>query len=532
MTSPTPIRDVLIVGGGTAGWLTAAFLARTLGAQRPAGVRVTLVEASDIPPIGVGEGTFPSIRGTLSAIGLDERTFLRECQATFKQGVRFDDWGDAPPAGSAPGDPRRHRYFHPFSQPSQRPGGPELLPYWLAGEAGAGVPFTAAATLQHHAVVAGRSPKRAGDPPWTGALNHAYHLDAGRFAALLCTHAQGLGVRRIVDTVEHVERDSRGDIAAVVTRANGALAAGLYVDCTGLRATLIGGAMGVPVRPVRDVLFTDRALALQVPWDAPDSPIPPCTISTAHEAGWTWDIGLQHRRGVGYVYSSAHTTDEAAERVLRAHVGPAADGLNARALKLDTGYRETQWVGNCVAVGLSAGFLEPQESSGIGLIEAAAYLLGYLFPWDGDCAPAAAHFNRQMRERFERVVDFVKLHYCLSRRTDTAFWRDNRDAASVPSSLQDLLARWRSRAPHRLDFVTDVEMYPPSSWQYVLYGMGYPTRLAGAALAALDRTDEARREFEALRAVVPRALADLPDHRALLREWCQASPVASAGGSR
>jgi tryptophan halogenase len=518
----TPIRNLLIVGGGTAGWLTAAFLARTLGARHEGGVRITLVESTDIPAIGVGEGTFPSIRGTLAAIGLDERTFLRECQATYKQGVRFDDWGRVPPSGTthhpAPGDAQRHTYFHPFSQPSQRPGGPELLPYWLTGAAGPGVRFAEAATLQHRVVAEGRAPRRATDADYQGPLNHAYHLDAGRFATLLCRHAQSLGVRRLVDTVEQVEVDGHGRIAGVLTRANGTLAADLYVDCTGFRATLIGAALGSPFRSVRDVLFTDRAIALQVPYDHPDAPIVPCTVSTAHEAGWTWDIGLQTRRGIGYVYSSRHTTDDEAERVLRAYVGPAAEGLTARRLVLDCGYRERQWIGNCVAVGLSAGFLEPLESSGIGLIEAAAYLIGFLFPFDGRTEPAARFFNRQMTERFERIVDFIKLHYCLNGRMSQPFWRDNAAAASIPDSLEDLLDRWRARPPHRLDFVTDIEMYPPSSWQYVLYGMDFPTQLAPAMAATLDRVDEARREFDTLRQVAGRACADLPLHRDLLRQ--------------
>jgi tryptophan halogenase len=514
----TAIRELLVVGGGTAGWLTAAFLARTLGAARPEGVRVTLVESDDIPPIGVGEGTFPSIRATLAAIGLDERTFLRECQATYKQGIRFDDWLHAPPPGAERGDARRHRYLHPFSSPSQRPGAPELLPYWLLGAAGDGVAFADAATLQSRVVAAGGAPKRAGDADWGGPLNHAFHLDAGRFAALLCRHAQELGVRRIVDTVEQVEVDGRGHVAGVVTRANGTLTAGLYVDCTGFRATLIGQALRSPFRPVRETLFTDRALALQVPCDTPDAPIACTTISSAHEAGWTWDIGLQQRRGIGYVYSSAHTTDEAAERVLRAYVGPSADSLEARRLVLDCGYRERPWIGNCVAVGLSGGFLEPLESSGIGLVEAASYLVGYLFPYDdGALEAAAAHFNGQMTARYERIVDFIKLHYCLSRREEP-FWRDNVAASSVPDSLRALLERWRARAPHRLDFVTDLEMYPPSSWQYVLYGMGHATTLGPAARAALDREAEARREFATLREVSARACADLPAHRALIRQ--------------
>ncbi len=505
-------HNVLIVGGGTAGWLTACFLAKTLGAAG-AGVRVTLLESPEIGIIGVGEGTFPSIRGTLAAIGLDEARFVRACQATFKQGIRFNDWV------RAPGAPGADHYLHPFSHPSQRQGGPELLPYWLRGLAGDGVPFARAATMQQRVADAARGPKRFGDADFTGPMNYAYHFDAGRFAALLAEHGRALGVQHALGTVERVALDEDGAIASVHTREQHSFSADLYIDCTGFRATLIGAALGAPFRALDDVLFVDRALAIQVPYPQADTPIPSYTISSAHEAGWTWDIGLQQRRGVGYVYSSRHTSDERAEQVLRQHIGQDADGLAARALKLQVGYRETPWVKNCVAVGLAGGFLEPLEASGIGMIETAAYLIGFLFPFNGQCQPVADTFNHLMRERYARVVDFIKLHYCLSQRTDAQFWIDNRDPASIPASLQAKLAMWRARAPHRLDFISDLEMYPTSSWQYVLYGMEFQTALHASATDPA-RHAEAQREFETIAALSLRALADLPSHRALVAHFC------------
>ncbi|TWI64469.1 tryptophan halogenase [Pseudoduganella lurida] len=509
-----PIRNILIVGGGTAGWLAACFLAKTLGARDAQAIRITLVESKEIGIIGVGEGTFPSIRGTLSAIGIDEATFIRDCSATFKQGIRFDHW--VRPSGT----PGHDHYFHPFSQPSQRPGGPELLPYWLMGAAGANVPFAAAATLQKHVADQSHGPKRLTDGDYLGPLNYAYHFDAGRFAALLCRHAQTLGVHRIEATVDGVTLGDDGAIASVMTREAGALTADLYIDCTGFRARLVGEALGAPFRSVSDTLFVDRALAMQVPYARVDAPIPSYTIATAHEAGWTWDIGLHERRGIGYVYSSRHTSDERAERILRAYIGPAANDREPRMLKLNVGYRETQWVKNCVAIGLSGGFLEPLESSGIGLIEAATYLVSYLFPHDGNLAPAAKLFNAQMKTRYERIVDFVKLHYCLTQRTDHAFWTDNADPATIPDTLRDQLAMWRARPPHRLDFVTDLEMYPPSSWQYVLYGMEYATRLHANATSLPD-LEAARREFQTIAGLARHAVADLPPHRTLVEHFCK-----------
>jgi tryptophan halogenase len=461
--------------------------------------------------VGVGEGTFPSIRGTLSLIGIDEATFIRECHATFKQGIRFDHW--VRPKG-APGS---DHYFHPFSHPSQRPGGPELLPYWLMGAAG-DVPFAAAATLQKHVADERHGPKRFNDGDFLGPLNYAYHFDAGRFAALLCAHAQTLGVRRMEANVEHVTLAADGAIDAVHTREAGVMKADLYIDCTGFRARLIGEALGSPFKNIHDTLFVDRALALQVPYERHDTPIASYTISTAHEAGWTWDIGLHDRRGIGYVYSSRHTSDERAEEVLRGYIGKAAENRSPRQLKLNVGYRETQWVKNCVAIGLSGGFLEPLESSGIGLIEAATYMVGFLFPYDGNLAPAAKQFNAHMKARYERIVDFVKMHYCLTQRTDNAFWTDNADPASIPETLRDQLAMWRARPPHRLDFVTDIEMYPPSSWQYVLYGMEFATNLH-ANRAALPDFDAARHEFRTIAQLGQHAVKDLPPHRALVEHF-------------
>jgi len=205
--------------------------------------------------------------------------------------------------------------------------------------------------------------------------------------------------------------------------------------------------------------------------------------------------------------------------VLRRYIGPAADGLSARVLKFEAGFRPEQWRRNCVAVGLSAGFVEPLESTGIGLIEMGAYLIAHLLPADGDVTRVARHFNAVMTTRYERIFDFIKMHYCLSRRRDSQFWLDNVDVASVPDSLRDQLAMWRSRPPHRLDFITDVEMFLPASWQFILYGMEFETDLSPMR-AMYPRIDEARREFEMIRKVSSHAIVDLPDHRALVEELC------------
>jgi tryptophan halogenase len=288
---------------------------------------------------------------------------------------------------------------------------------------GAGdVPFSDAVTLQDKVCDAMRGPKRLDDPQYGGPMAYAYHFDAGKLANLLRDVGKATGVKHVLGNVLAVNKADDGSIASVTTREHGDLTADLYIDCTGFAGALIGEAMGSQWIDKGDTLFVDRALALQVPYDRPDAPVATTTISTAHEAGWTWDIGLPDRRGTGYVYSSRHTTDDRAEQILRGYVGKAGEGLTPRLLKLKVGHRERHWIKNCVAVGLSGGFLEPLESTGIVLIEAAAYMLARNLPRQGTggMEAAARQFNAAMTDRYLRAIDFIKLHYCLSRRTDNS----------------------------------------------------------------------------------------------------------------
>ncbi len=506
------IDDILIVGGGTAGWMAAAYLARKLGANRPGGVRITLIESSEIGIIGVGEGTIPTIQTTMRAIGVDEARFMRGANAAFKQGIKFVDWAEAPVGG------RHQYYYHSFTRPHEM-AGLDLAPYWMLGCAG-DVRFSQAVTLQDGLCEAGRGPKLITDPQYSSPMGYAYHFDAAKLAALMKEVGKELGVRHLLGNVDAVDVDETGAIERVITREHGALTAGLYIDCSGFAAALIEKALGVPWIDDSDTLFVDRALAMQVPYDRPDTPVATTTISTAHEAGWTWDIGLPERRGIGYVYSSRHTDDTRAEEVLRDYIGPASEALTPRMLKLRIGHRERPWVKNCVAVGLSGGFLEPLESTGIMLIEAAIWMIGRLFPRSGDIEPTATLFNHAMAERYRGAIDFIKLHYCITRRTDNAFWTDNCLPETIPDSLQSRLQMWRERAPDPFDFGTVHDSFESFNYQYILYGMGYPTQIE-ANRAQYPWTGQATREFARIREGASRAAAGMPDHRALLDEVYQ-----------
>lgn len=514
-------KRVLIVGGGTAGWLTAGYLARRLGADLPGGASIRLVESHEIGVLGVGEGTFPTIRRTLATIGIDEAEMVRRCGATFKQGAKFVHWAEPP------GKPGPDHYFHAF-QVAESPDGLELLPYWLLGVAGS-APWDQVSTPQKAAADAGRAPKLPTHPGFIGPLNYAYHFDAVTLAAMLRDQAAANGVDHMVDTVSEVLLSGDGAIAGVRTHDHGVLEADLYIDCTGFRAELIGKALEVPYRSCRDVLFCDSAIAIQVPYAQPSDPIASYTISTAQEAGWTWDIGLDRRRGIGHVYSSDHTDDDRAEAALRAYVGPAGDQLDVRKFRFEAGYREVNWHKNCVAIGLSSGFFEPLEATGIVFSELAASLVANLFPWGGDYETAARQFNSVMLQRYERALDFIKLHYCITNRRDTQFWRDNAEAGSIPDRLHERLERWRHRYPTEIDVDANLDIFSEASWQYVLYGMGWKTDLSARA-GVYRYFDDARAAFAEVRRQSQFAIANLPTNRQLV-EYAQTRPFGAPGAA-
>jgi len=509
MQDATPKRRILIVGGGTAGWLTAAYLAKHLALSERSHLEVTVLESPDIGPIGVGEGTFPTIRNTLQFLGIDERRFIRETAATFKQGIRFVDWAQTPVGG------QHHQFLHPFEAPFYTEG-ISLVPYWLLQDQASRPPFAQAVTLQQRVAEAQRAPKRAHEASYAGPLNYAYHFDAVRLAKVLAERAKELGVQHVEATLGGVVRDASGAIAHIETLQHGAFKADLYVDCSGFRAEMIGQAPGAVYKSVRGQLFTDRALTCKVPCDDPGAPMESCTVATAHEAGWTWEIGLNGARGIGCVYSSDHMSDERAAQILRDYVGPGRDDLATRRIPFAPGWREKQWVKNCVAVGLSAGFLEPLESTGLVLIEAAVGMIAEMFPHGGPIEAPARRFNELMNARFENIVNFLKLHYCVSRREEP-FWRDNTELSTIPERLAEFLDQWKYRPPGRFDFMLDTETFAFFNYQYILYGMGYHTDMSGAR-ADFTQGAEAERLFAKIRRFGDRALVDLPSHRALIAQ--------------
>jgi tryptophan halogenase len=501
------VKRLVIVGGGSAGWLTAGVIAADHRARSGAGLSVTLLESPDVAPIGVGEGTWPTMRDTLRRIGVSETEFFRHCDASFKQGSKFERWVTG----------REHDYyFHPFVLP-QGYLETNLVAGWLKRHAT--TPFADLVSFQPHLCAQGKAPKQAATPEYAAVANYAYHLDAGRFGLFLRDYCvRELGVRHVPDHMTGVEPAENGDIAAIQTRENGRLAGDLFVDCTGLNAWLLGGHFGVPFVARHEVLFNDSALALQVPYSGERAPIASHTISTAQSSGWIWDIGLPGRRGIGHVYSSGHTSAESAERELLAYVertGGVAGGP-ARRLGFKPGYRHEFWHRNCVAIGLSAGFIEPLEASALALVELSAAMLSDEMPATREAMDIVGRrFNDFFTYRWERVIDFLKLHYVLSRREDSDYWRDHRREQSVPERLRELLRLWRHQPPSRYDLHRVEEVFPSASYQYVLYGMGFKPEPEGFT-RRLDDPDRADEYFREAAQLTRRMLGALPSNRDLI----------------
>jgi tryptophan halogenase len=433
-------KRVLIVGGGSSGWTTAAYLNAVLnpGDRKP--VEISLIESPDVPRIGVGEATIPNINLTLASIGIDELEFMKAVDGTFKQSIRFVNWLEN----------ERNAYHHPFCRYGAGPRD-DAGRRWLMSDRS--VPFMETVSAQPAICEMGLSPKMLENRNSGISLIYAFHMDAQKFANFLTEFSTTRGVAHYLEHVIGVDMHESGDIAAVRTESGKRLKADLFVDCTGFAARLIGEKLGVGWTDCSQWLLCDRAVTMNVPYDHHyPGHVRPYTTATALSAGWVWDIPLQDRRSLGYVHSSAYISADDAEEELRAFEGDHAQSLPSRIVDFKVGRRERQWTGNCVAVGLSGGFIEPLESTGLYLGQIAAEALAEYFPYTDDMAPLAFRFNRVMANRFYEILDFINMHYCLTRRRDTEFWREVRRPERINDRLRAKLDYWRIKPPSAYDF--------------------------------------------------------------------------------
>jgi tryptophan halogenase len=369
-------------------------------------------------------------------------------------------------------------YYHPFTAPAGY-GAVSAAEHWLATPND--MDFESWVCAQGTICKENLAPKLPQMPEYAFNLNYGYHLNAGKFVKMLHQHCtEQLGVKYIQGHVEHVLPAENGDISAIVLADGEHVDGDLFIDCSGFAAILIGKHYQIPFESKQHILFNDTALAVQVEHATNEVPIASCTVATAQQSGWIWDIALQNRRGIGYVFSSDFSSSAQAEEALFTYIQNdpflAAQKVEPRTIKFTPGHRETFWHRNCVAIGVSAGFVEPLEATALVLIEKSAEWLSQQLPRErGAMTVLAKRFNTLTLQRWQEIIDFLKLHYVLTQRQDSEYWQEHQQSASIPESLQDALTLWRTQAPGLYESNQRFELFSSASKQYVLFGMGFST---------------------------------------------------------
>ncbi|MFG6466993.1 tryptophan halogenase family protein [Roseateles sp. BYS87W] len=503
----TLIQDIVIVGGGTAGWMTAAALSAVVGDR----YRIRVVESEEIGTVGVGEATIPMIQRFNRVLGIDENEFLRETYGTFKLGIEFVNWGRQ-------GD----RYMHGFGRVGQDLWTVPFDQYWhRMRSVGRAAPLEQYSITRMAALANKFMPARTDiENSPLADITYAYHFDASLYARYLRRKSEARGVRRTEGKITHAERRGSGPhpghIAAVVLEGGERVAGDLFIDCSGMRGLLIEQTLETGYENWSHWLPCDRALA--VPCE-PAPVLTPYTRSTAHQAGWQWRIPLQHRIGNGHVYCSQFLSDDEAAATLLANLDgkPMAD---PRPIKFTTGMRRKAWNENVVAIGLSSGFLEPLESTSIHLIQAAVQQLIDFFPDQGFAAADIDEFNRHSRFHYERIRDFIILHYHVNQRDDAEFWKACAHM-SIPDSLREKIELYQS---HGRVVRFNNELFTEVGWLQVLEGQNLLPR-RHHPLARLQSDDATAAYLESVRAVIGKCVDVMPDHAAYIAEHCAAAPM-------
>ena len=507
--SDSSIRKIVIVGGGTAGWMTAAPLAQRFQNAGPNGCEVVLVESPDIGTIGVGEATLPPIRAYNRTLGLDGADFVRRTQGSFKLGIEFRDWGRV-----------GHRFFHGFGDFGPAIENRSPWQHWLRlsrivdGMPGVEDWSTSTVMARGHRF----TPPVEGPPSAANAYSFAYHFDAGLYAAYLREYALARGAQRVEGLIVDVELRPHDGFVSAIRLADGRRIEGdLFVDCSGFRALLIDGAMHSPFEDWSALLPCNSAQA--VPSERVE-PLTPYTTSTAKAAGWQWRIPLQHRTGNGHVYCSHFISDDEASATLLA-------GLDSRALdtprqlRFTTGRRKAGWVKNVVAIGLAGGFLEPLESTSIQLIMDGVGRLLQFFPDKHFKPHLAAEFNRRMAVQYESIRDFIVLHYKLTERRDSELWRYCA-AMPIPDTLAHQIELFREAGRVA---VLDPDGFAEPSWVSLFLGLGLVPERYDPFVDHID-PEALLQHFARLRQAIAQTAADMPLHADYIRRHCPAPPLA------
>ena len=448
-----PPKSVIILGGGTAGWMTASLLNHRWADR---GTRISLIESKDIGIIGVGEGSTPQLKAFFDKIGVEESEWMPRCNATYKAGIEFYGWSDRP---------GHEHYFHPFPTDVDHFTQPRFFYATRARRTGRDVPahpdpFFVPTRIAHD----GRAP--VAPPNFPFFVSYGYHFDAFLIGAFLRELGVGRGIEHVEARIASVELDEQGAVRALVAEDGRQFEADLFVDASGFRAAIIEGALGEPHRPFAANLFNDRAVVTPTP--LPADGVRACTRSTAKSAGWIWHIPLTNRIGNGYVYSSRYIDPEDAAAELRSHLGLAED-TEVRHLQMKCGRIERSWVKNCLAVGLAQGFLEPLEATALHIV--IATVESFLDAWDED---RRDQFNAAIARRYEGIRDYIVCHYRTALKSDSDYWRDAAKLDTLSDSFKGLLTAWFTGADLEQEVLRQdiARYYPPMSWHCMLAGYG------------------------------------------------------------
>jgi len=487
------LKRIVIAGGGTAGWLAAAALARQLGGL----LDITLIESSEIGTVGVGESTIPTARAFHGLLGIDERDFMAATGSSFKLGISFENWTQN---GS--------RYFHSFGEigPSTWMG--SFLHFWMHARDQGLAAELGDYCLELSAAVSGKFALTDALP-----INYAYHLDAADYARYLRRFCEKLSVKHIEGQIAEVRLDGgNGDIRSLLLTDGREVEGDFFIDCTGMKALLIGNALGVGYTNWNQYLPTDRAIAVQT---EKVGPAVPYTRAIAHDAGWRWQIPLQHRVGNGLVYCSAHLSDDEA----RARLLQSIDGkpiVEPRIIRFQAGNRQLHWKRNCVAIGLSSGFVEPLESTSIHLIMIGITRLLQLFPFGEEMSALANRFNSLAAKEIEQIRDFIVLHYHLNQRHGEALW-DYCRAMDLPDGLRQRIALFREAGQA---WQGSDELFRVDSWTQVMLGQGVEPE-GRHEMARMMPRERLASSLEALRSGIASSVAQMPSHDEFLSQYCQ-----------
>jgi len=490
-----PIRKIVILGGGTAGWMTAAALSHRLAGSA---VSIELVESDEIGTVGVGESTIPTARTFNALLGIDEAQFMRETQSTFKLGISFENWGQI-------GD----RYIHSFGQVGKSTWMGGFHHFWLAAKAQG---FGGELGDYCFELKAAEADRFFTDENAT--TNYAYHLDATLYGRFLRKMSEGKGVRRLEGKIASVrQRAEDGFIEALVLESGEVIEGDLFIDCTGFRGLLIEQTLKAGWEDWSPWLPTNSALAVQT---TSTGPAVPYTRAIAHKAGWRWKIPLQHRVGNGLVYSSDHMSDDEARAMLLSEI----DGeplIEPRLIRYGAGRRRKTWSKNCVALGLASGFVEPLESTSIHMIMIGVTRLMQLFPFGGVNDALIERYNRLAEDELEKIRDFIILHYKATERTDSPFW-DYCRTMSIPDSLAQRIDLFRENAQV---FQAPGELFQVDSWLQVLLGQRVEPR-SHHHMGRLMPPEQLRQALDSLKGNIARAVEGMPSHQAFLDRYCAA----------